>query len=138
MTSEKNNSWCVSTLDDFLHYRCPDCDFNVKMKDKDTFVTHALTEHPVSANYLGQFMIKEEFLEDKNHPTNDDENNLAESFEYSVDPEDAYYIAEEPISTDSTTPKKVNSLEYNVLSTNVRLILYIFLLHSVLNSMTPL
>ena len=138
MTSEKNNSWCVSTLDDFLHYRCPDCDFNVKMKDKDTFVTHALTEHPVSANYLGQLMIKEEFLEDKNHPTNDDENNLAESFEYSVDPEDAYYIAEEPISTDSTTPKKVNSLEYNVLSTNVRLILYIFLLHSVLNSMTPL
>ena len=110
MTSEKNNSWCVSTLDDFLHYRCPDCDFNVKMKDKDTFVTHALTEHPVSANYLGQLMIKEEFLEDKNHPTNDDdENNTAESFEYSVDPEDAYYIAEEPISTDSTTPKKVNS-----------------------------
>ena len=107
MTSEMNNSWCVSTLDDFLHYRCPDCDFNVKMKDKDTFVQHALNEHPVSANYLGQLIIKEEeFLEDKNSTNKDD---MAESFEYSVDPEDAYYIAEEPISTDAMTPKKVST-----------------------------
>ena len=97
--SEMNNSWCVSTLDDFLHYRCPDCDFNVKMKDKDTFVRHALKEHPVSANYLGQLMIKEEFHDEQNS-TNDD---TGENFEYSVDPQDAYYIAEEePISSDSS------------------------------------
>ena len=62
MKSETENPWCVSTIEDFLQYVCPDC--NVTKKDKEEFVRHALSEHPNSANYLGQLIIKEELFED--------------------------------------------------------------------------
>ena len=71
--TENNNHWCVSTIEDFLQYVCPDC--NVSKKDKEEFVRHALSEHPESTNYLGQLIIKEElFEEDEIDDTNEDNN----------------------------------------------------------------
>ena len=110
MKSEPDNSWCVSTIEEFLYYCCPDCDVKMKLEDKENFVRHALSEHPASATYIGQLIIKEELVEDDQeiYNTNDD---IGESFEYlpNVDPLNAYYSADnEPIGTDSLTPKKVN------------------------------
>ena len=59
--SDNNNQWCVSSVDEFLQYCCPDCD--LKEKSKEDFVKHALSEHPMSANYLGQIIIKEELCD---------------------------------------------------------------------------
>ena len=112
MKSEPDNSWCVSTIEEFLHYCCPDCDVKMKMEDKENFVRHALSEHPASASYIGQLIIKEEFVEDEEDQEDYDNTNedMGESFEYlpDVDPINAYYSADEPIGTDSSTPKKVN------------------------------
>ena len=120
---DNNNSWCVSTIEEFLHYCCPDCD--VKIREQENFVRHALSEHPVSANYLGQLIVKEEFIVDKNDTNaeedmegeniigkNEESNDYmddGENYEYSSnfdDPLDSYYSTEEP---ESLTPKKVNA-----------------------------
>ena len=122
-SNDDNNSWCVSTIEEFLYYCCPDCD--VKIRDQETFVRHALSAHPVSANYLGQLIVKEEFIVDKNDTNPEgflaDENIIGkneesndymddgENYEYSSnfdDPLDSYYSTEEP---ESLTPKKVNA-----------------------------
>ena len=60
--SDDNNQWNVSSIDEFIQYCCPDCD--VKEKNKEEFIRHALSKHPLSANYLGQIIIKEELFED--------------------------------------------------------------------------
>ena len=60
--SDDNNQWNVSSVDEFLQYCCPDCD--VKEKEKEEFIRHALSQHPLSANYLGTIIIKEELFED--------------------------------------------------------------------------
>ena len=60
--SDSNDQWCVSSVDEFLLYCCPDCDF--KEKNKDDFIKHAISQHPMSANYLGQIIIKQELFED--------------------------------------------------------------------------
>ena len=60
--SDSNDQWCVSSIDEFLLYCCPDC--NLKEKNKEDFVKHALSQHPMSANYLGQILIKEDLLEE--------------------------------------------------------------------------
>ena len=60
--SDSNDQWCVSSVDEFLLYCCPDCDF--KEKNKDDFIKHAISQHPISANYLGQIIIKQELFED--------------------------------------------------------------------------
>ena len=62
--SDDNNQWSVSSVDEFLQYCCPDCD--VKEKNKEKFIKHALSQHPLSANYLGEIIIKEELFEDTN------------------------------------------------------------------------
>ena len=60
--SDSNDQWRVSSVDDFLLYCCPDCD--LKEKNKEEFIKHALSQHPMSANHLGQIIIKEELFED--------------------------------------------------------------------------
>ena len=67
--SDNNNQWCVSSVDEFLQYCCPDCD--LKEKNKEDFVKHALSQHPMSANYLGQIIIKEELFEDSGELKNE-------------------------------------------------------------------
>ena len=126
--NDDNNSWCVSTIEDFLHYCCPDCD--VKIREQENFVRHALSAHPVSANYLGQLIVKEEFIVDKNDPEDDLGENMigknesedymgSENFEYSsnveVDSYDSYYGAEE---SESLIPKKVNAYVVMMGSSN--------------------
>ena len=60
-SEETENHWAVSAIEDFLQYVCPDCD--VKQKVKEDFVKHALSEHPMAAQHLGQLIIKEELFE---------------------------------------------------------------------------
>ena len=122
-SNDDNNSWCVSTIEEFLYYCCPDCD--VKIRDQETFVRHALSAHPISANYLGQLIVKtEKFIVDKNYPEDDmavdniiDKNESndymdGENYEYSsnYDPLDSYYNTEE---AESLTPKKVSKYYAN-------------------------
>ncbi len=40
----ETNPWAVESLDDFLHYCCPECD--VKSQYREFFVSHALLNHP--------------------------------------------------------------------------------------------
>ena len=53
--TEYENQWCVSSVDEFLPYFCPDCD--IKKKPREDFVEHALSLHPLSANYLGTKLL---------------------------------------------------------------------------------
>ena len=69
--SENHNHWAVSTIEDFLQYVCPeDCDKR-HYKVKEDFVKHALSEHPMSAQHLGQLIIKEELFEGIDNDDND-------------------------------------------------------------------
>ena len=40
-----DNPWAVESLEDFLHYCCPECD--VKSQSRDFFLDHALLNHPL-------------------------------------------------------------------------------------------
>ena len=60
MDDNEISPWCVSNLDEFLYYCCPECE--EKNESKDEFLKHALGEHPESQKYLLKFTIKEEEL----------------------------------------------------------------------------
>ena len=49
------NPWAVPSLDEFLHYCCPECD--VKSKDYAQFYKHAVTNHPLAKLTLGKEII---------------------------------------------------------------------------------
>ena len=53
------NPWKVESIDQFLNYCCPECDF--KQKTKTAFIIHATEAHPNSCEYLPLF----DFDEDK-------------------------------------------------------------------------
>ena len=44
-----DNPWAVQ-IENFLHYCCPECD--IKDKNRDTFIQHALENHPKALEYL--------------------------------------------------------------------------------------
>ena len=50
---EPFNPWKVETIDWFLNYCCPECDF--KEKTKAAFIMHATEAHPNSREYLPLF-----------------------------------------------------------------------------------
>ena len=58
----EENPWCVTDLEDFLYYCCPECD--QRDKNKDYFLEHALQQHPKSKHWLAKFKVKEELIED--------------------------------------------------------------------------
>ena len=60
--------WIVESLEDFLHYCCPEC--NDRNQSRDSFIQHALSNHPNAKNYLAQFIVKNEF-DDKYNDTTD-------------------------------------------------------------------
>ena len=45
-----DNPWGVSTLEDFLHFCCPECD--VKDKSKELFLEHISKKHPKAKHFL--------------------------------------------------------------------------------------
>ena len=63
MASEEINPWSAKIIEDFLYFCCPECD--VKDQFKDSFIQHALENHPNSReNFLG--CVKIELLDVKN------------------------------------------------------------------------
>ena len=48
--SEPFNPWTVETVDAFLYYCCPECDFQNGAKNQ--FITHAIANHPRSKSLL--------------------------------------------------------------------------------------
>ncbi len=44
-----DNPWAVESVEDFLHYCCPECD--VKSQSRDMFLDHALLNHPMVRQY---------------------------------------------------------------------------------------
>ena len=56
--------WNVKSLEDFMYYFCPECE--EKNQSRDDFLQHALKQHPISTEFLFQFLeIKEEFEDSK-------------------------------------------------------------------------
>ena len=53
-----NNPWSKGNLEEFLFYCCPECD--VRDQSKETFLEHALIDHPHSRPFLQPLQIKEE------------------------------------------------------------------------------
>ena len=49
---QKVNPWEVSSVEAFLYYNCPECD--VKAKDSDVFMSHALECHELARHSLSQ------------------------------------------------------------------------------------
>ena len=41
----EDNPWVVNNLEEFLYYCCPECD-EVKIQCRETFLKHALNQHP--------------------------------------------------------------------------------------------
>ena len=52
-TKMENNPWDVTTVDEFLFYNCPECE--VKAKDADTFMSHAIEKHELAKHYMSQY-----------------------------------------------------------------------------------
>ena len=44
------NPWNVTSIEEFHLYNCPECD--VKYKDKEQFVGHAVLKHPKAYQYI--------------------------------------------------------------------------------------
>lgn len=61
------NPWSVDNLEHFLYYFCPECEIKISGQEKETFVDHALKNHPKSLECLQNLLtwnnIKEEPLE---------------------------------------------------------------------------
>ena len=56
--------WIVKSLEDFLYYGCPECNFFITARlpqSRDNFIQHALSKHPNAKNYLVPFIVKNEF-----------------------------------------------------------------------------
>ena len=50
--------WCVTNLDEFIYFCCPECD--IRNKSKDTFLKHAFSKHLNAQKYLQNLTVKED------------------------------------------------------------------------------
>ena len=79
--NEEDNPWHVTDLEEFLYYCCPECD--EKNQSKESFLEHALEQHPKSKNCISKFAVKEELIEYEDEENS--ENYVAkEEFNYNV------------------------------------------------------
>ena len=60
----ETSPWCVTNLDEFMYYNCPQCD--KRDKCKNSFLKHAFNEHPESKKHLEMFAVKEELIMKQN------------------------------------------------------------------------
>ncbi len=58
-SESERNPWSVQSLEDFLHYCCPECD--AKSQSKELFVNHAIQEHPDAVGTLSQFVTLSDY-----------------------------------------------------------------------------
>ena len=56
MVIKQENPWDVSNIQEFLFYNCPECD--IKVKDSEVFVQHALDNHELSKFYLSNSTVE--------------------------------------------------------------------------------
>ena len=64
MDFPKINPWSVENLEEFLYFCCPECDD--RNQSRNTFLEHALHQHPTSKEYLLKFIVKNEILLEEN------------------------------------------------------------------------
>ena len=77
MEKEEKSPWCVTNLEQFLYYCCPECD--EKNHSKNLFLEHALSQHTNAKDYLQNFTFNdtEEYVENS---YNDNESIKSEIF----------------------------------------------------------
>ena len=58
--------WNVKSLEEFMYYFCPECEEKTQLRDD--FLQHALKQHPISTEFLFQFLeIKQDLEEDRKY-----------------------------------------------------------------------
>ncbi len=84
------NPWAVGSLDDFLHYCCPECD--TKCQSKESFINHALVNHPQAKTAIPDLVLQNEEAEQQRHyasvkaePEEDPDFTLDEDLDYEVE-----------------------------------------------------
>ena len=63
------NPWKVQNLEEFMYYCCPECD--ERKQSRDSFLKHALGQHPNSKECLEEFSVKQEEITEENFYIND-------------------------------------------------------------------
>ena len=43
----EENPWIVESLEHFLYYCCPECQHNLKFTSRESFLQHAINQHPL-------------------------------------------------------------------------------------------
>ena len=107
------NPWEVRQLEEFLYFCCPECD--QKCQTKDSFLQHALGQHPKAEPCLKQFQIdKVEAAEEQVYPrveikeeVDDFEEDFPYDDEFPFEPDDDYSDHEyKPLSDFKTETKR--------------------------------
>ena len=70
----EGNPWAVGSLDDFLHYCCPECDN--KSQTKELFINHALINHPQAKIAIPMIMQGEDDQAEEQQRYNKDYDNV--------------------------------------------------------------
>ena len=79
---DKFNPWTVASLDDFLFYCCPECDY--KSITKSVFIKHAVNNHPRSQDVIDSLNSKTNLTSIKIENENNNDDNNAMDFEESA------------------------------------------------------
>ena len=96
MDSIDESPWCVSNLDEFIYYCCPECD--KRNKSEDSFLKHVLGEHPEAQKYIEKLTTKDELFRNQNHIGNLVKNPKAEKID--CEPNLNHYIKQEFVGND--------------------------------------
>ena len=80
MKIKSESPWCIENLEELLFYCCPECD--EKNANREQFLEHALIAHPQSQEYLQNFHLKEEPIDELGK--DDGIGDLAEFYEADV------------------------------------------------------
>ena len=54
MTTMSKNPWLVNSIEDFYILKCPECEFNIEIKEENSFQYHAVENHPMSFAFFGK------------------------------------------------------------------------------------
>ena len=59
---DKSDLWLVGDVNDFLFYKCPEC--NDTIKEKEQFLQHAIEIHPYTSRNLFSMNLNESIAEE--------------------------------------------------------------------------
>ena len=89
MDFQNINPWSVENLEEFLYFCCPECDD--RNQSRNTFLEHALHQHPTSKEYLLKFIVKNEILLEENfNESESDDNQIIPSLIVKCDIKEEY------------------------------------------------